>query len=162
MPELTTICITLPGDRGQCWVFIDPPIAAHWLNQEFPSIDEAEYYASGMSLTMGWPIENAVDRPAEPDHHIAFDSRQAQINGLLWLMTTVVHEKRINWNEPDFLAHAARQMAEIFVDTGDAMAVADRAVLIALGGSMLARATAEMNLESVDDLLPAIMVVDET
>jgi hypothetical protein len=159
MADAPTICITIPSLDGRCWVFIDPAQPSLAFTREFASRQEAGEYASALSKTMAWPLEDAAALPlaAEP----AFDAQQAHLNELLWLMTTIVHDDDLDWDAPAFWADAARQQAQVILDVGPALPHEDLAVMLATGAAMLRLATDNMGLSSVDDVLATIMILED-
>lgn len=159
MTEAHTICITIPGYTGETWVFIDPALPDLAFVRQFASASEAVVYAQGLAETTGWRIEDAATVGAHPSRPTEFDTQQARINELLWLMTTTVHEGALDWDDPSFWADAARQQAQVIFNAGAAMANEDLAVMLAMGDAMLRLAAERMGLDSIDDVLAGIMVV---
>lgn len=159
MGNARTICITLPRPDGGRWVFIDPPLPELAFQRDFATADEAEAYAQQLAGTTGWPVEDALLLPTADVSPERFDERQARINELLWLMTTIVHEGALDWDDPSFWADAARQQAQVIFNAGAAMANEDLAVMLAIGGAMLRLAAERIGLDSIDDVLASIMVV---
>ncbi|WP_419808525.1 hypothetical protein [Sphingomonas sp.] len=92
MADARTICITIPSISGETWVFIEPALSELAFLRQFTSARAAAEYAQGLTTTTGRPIEDAGRGDPLPLLYGPFDAEQARINGLLWLMTTIVHD----------------------------------------------------------------------
>lgn len=158
-PANSTIRLTSPGRGSTRWVYIDPPLPSPALNREFASAQGAMGYAQHLAEITGWPIGDAILTADSPPCQMPFDDREAKINELLWVMTSLVPEDQIAAAGRVFWAGAARQNAEIIVNAGDALADDDRAVMLILGGAMLRQAAAHLCETSVDDVLKRVMVL---
>lgn len=151
-----TICITLPGSHG-FYVFLDPPVDGMPLSNRFDTHRQASDFALGMATATGWPIEDAGLPPPPP----VFNEREAKINETLWLMTTLLQDEHATWSDELAAETIAREIAVVIAKYGTTLDEEDRGMLLAIGAVALKAAAAEAGLESVDDVLPSIMVLDE-
>lgn len=156
MAEQTTICITLPGIDGGCYIFIDPPVANMPLSTRFDSHRQAADFAQGLALGTGWPIEDAGAPPPSP----AFTEQEAKINETLWLMTTILQDDQTGWSDEFAAETIAREIAVIVANYGSTLSEEDRGMLLSIGAVALKAAAAEGGHDSVDDVLPSIMVLN--
>lgn len=159
MPEAHTICITIPGITGETWVFIDPALPELAFMRQFGTRSEAVEYAQRLAISTGWPIEDAGRAGAQPMMPPSFDAQQARINELLLLMTAIVQDADLDWDNASFWADAARRQAQVILSVGQAMHNEDLADMLATGSAMLRLAAERLGLDSVDDVLARIMVV---
>lgn len=156
MTEQPTICITIPDLRTGCWVFVHPPSDRLPIGRRFTDHGQAATFARDLATETGWRIEDASAPAIRPP----FDARQARINEQLWLMTTLLHDDEIGWSDSLRWEEMAREIGGILVDVEDAICESDRGMLLSIGAVLLKRAAAEAGVDSVDDVLGDIMVVD--
>ncbi len=159
MSDPITICMTIPALDGRCWVFIDPSRPDFAFNREFATADQAADYARGLAKTTGWPIDDAAGVQSAQLPSVPFDDRQARVNEVLWLMSAVAQQDRIDWKDPAFWAEAAKQNAEIIVDAGLVLTDEDHVVLLEIGAGMLRQGAADLGVSNVDDVLAATITV---
>jgi hypothetical protein len=153
-----TICMTIPDEDGHCWVFIDPAQPDLAFNRRFAARVQVTDYALGLAKTTGWPIEDAAGScPAVPQI-VSLSPEQIRANEAMWRMSAVAQQGgHVDGRDPSLLAVGARLLADISVADGRVMTTDDRMMLIEIGAAMLNKATAEMGVATVDDVLASTL-----